>query len=164
MSRFLSTSPAIYLASPLGFVPYGRDFARALVSRVQARGLVALDPWASPEGAELGALVVDGASFIEIADANRRVGEANLNMIEGCDAVFACLDGTSVDDGTASEIGYAAGIGRVVVGFRTDVRITGDNAATPVNLQVAYFIERSGGAIFTGVDEALDHLETLLRE
>lgn len=159
----MSTPRAIYLASPLGFVPYGRDYLNHLASRIEDRGFVVLDPWGSPEGAELAALVADGASVLEVAKANHQVGAANLAMIEQCDAVLACLDGTNVDDGTASEIGYGAGIGRIVVGFRSDFRITGDNAATPVNLQVAYFIERSGGAIFSDVDGALDHLVSLVR-
>ena len=55
------------------------------------------------------------------------------------------------------EIGYAAAIGTVVVGYRTDWRRAGDNEAAVVNLQLVYFIEASGGTIVTGdptVDDA----------
>jgi nucleoside 2-deoxyribosyltransferase len=157
-----STPPSIYLASPLGFTPYGALYDRELVKLVTKLGCVALDPWTSPEGTELGRLVTHGANTTLLHEANIRAGAANLAMIRSCDAILACLDGTNVDDGTASEIGFGAGIGRVVAGYRTDLRVSGDNQGTPINLQVAYFISDSGGAIFDGPEKALIHLISVL--
>lgn len=153
-----SSRPAIYLASPLGFVTYTRPYAAELADLVRQAGAEPLDPWSTGAGAELARLIENGASESEVAIANRRVGEANCSMIERSDAVLACLDGIAVDDGTAAEIGYAVGIGRTVAGFRLDLRITGDNRATAVNLQIAYLIERSGGAIFLTPEAGLAHL------
>ena len=65
------------------------------------------------------------------------------------------LDGTDVDSGTASEIGFAFALGMPIVGFRTDLRATGDNEAAVVNLQVEYFIRASGGTIVTSLDAAV---------
>jgi nucleoside 2-deoxyribosyltransferase len=65
------------------------------------------------------------------------------------------LDGVDVDSGTAAEVGYAVALGKPVVGLREDLRPGGENAATPVNLQVAHFIAVSGGAVCSTVDDAV---------
>jgi nucleoside 2-deoxyribosyltransferase len=69
--------------------------------------------------------------------------------------VLAILDGHDVDSGTAAEIGYAAALARPIVGLRTDLRVTGDNEATLVNLQVEWFIVESGGVLTTALDQAI---------
>ncbi len=148
----------IYLASPLGFTPYTARYAREVEELVRSHGLIPLDPWSAPEGAALGAAIAAGAPLKEIAEHNRRVGAANLALIEESRAVLACCDGIAVDDGTASEIGYAAGIGRLVVGYRTDVRTSGDNIAAPLNLQILHLIEMSGGLLTTTVEHAIEEL------
>ncbi len=151
-------SISIYLASPLGFTPYGNRYAREVVELTTQKGMIPLDPWSSIEGAELGRLIDEGAGTEDLERANEIVGAANLLLIDACDGILACLDGTSVDDGTAAEIGYGVGIGRVVVGYRTDLRASGDNAATLVNLQITHLITRSGGAIYSSPQAGLDHL------
>ncbi len=148
----------VYLASPLGFLPYTRGFQSELVSLLTRAGATVLDPWDTDEGQVLGELCARGAAQHEIAEANLRVGEANIAMIQRCDGLLACLDGTSVDDGTASEIGYAVGLGRVACGFRLDPRMSGDNQATMVNLQIAALIGSSGGAIFPTPELAIADL------
>jgi nucleoside 2-deoxyribosyltransferase len=72
--------------------------------------------------------------------------------------VFAVLDGPDVDSGTAAEIGYAAALGRPVVGWRSDIRTAGDNEAALVNLQIEWFIEESGGRVVTRLDDAVQAL------
>ena len=76
-------------------------------------------------------------------------------MIRDAAGVLAILDGEDVDSGTAAEIGYAAALPRPVVGVRTDLRTTGDNEATLVNLQVEWFIIDSGGRLTTSLDDAI---------
>ena len=74
------------------------------------------------------------------------------------------LDGTDVDSGTAAEIGYAAALHKPVVGLRLDLRVTGDNEATIVNLQIEWFIRESGGRLLdTNVDDAIAALTKVLR-
>jgi len=43
--------------------------------------------------------------------------------IRGSEVVVACLDGPDPDSGTSWEVGYAVGIGKPVVAFRTDDRL-----------------------------------------
>jgi nucleoside 2-deoxyribosyltransferase len=66
--------------------------------------------------------------------------------------VLAILDGVDVDSGTASEIGYACARGKLIVGYRGDLRLSGDNLDSRVNIQVEYFIRDSGGEVFASVD------------
>lgn len=75
--------------------------------------------------------------------------------------MLALLDGPDVDSGTAAEVGYAST--RIpVVGLRTDIRPAGDNEGVTVNLQVEYFIERSGGAVYRDLAQAVDALVRLV--
>ena len=62
------------------------------------------------------------------------VGERSRKMIESSDGVLAVLDGTDVDSGTASEIGYAFALGKKILGYRGDFRLMGDNPGSTVNL------------------------------
>ena len=91
----------------------------------------------------------------DCADINRLVGQRNAELIRSVAGVLAILDGDDVDSGTAAEIGYAAALSRPVVGLRSDLRISGDNEATLVNLQVEWFVLESGGSLVTTLDDAL---------
>jgi nucleoside 2-deoxyribosyltransferase len=86
---------------------------------------------------------------------NRRMGAANAASIEVADALLAILDGVDVDSGTAAEVGFAAALGKPIVGVRLDVRQSGDNEGTLVNLQVEHFIRASGGEVLVSVLEAI---------
>ena len=122
-----------------------------MLPALAAAGLEVLDPWLlTPE--------VDAALSrrarrsptapsrrTSLAEVDRRIGEANADLIRDADGMLAVLDGTDVDSGTAAEIGFASALGKVVVGLRTDLRRAGDNDGAIVNLQVEYFIRATGG-------------------
>ena len=150
--------PEIYIASPLGFTDAGRLYAdTVLLPAVRAAGLDPLDPWdVAPEILRVFALERgDPEREQRLADTNRLVGRRNAELIRRAAGVLAILDGEDVDSGTAAEIGYAAALGRPIVGLRTDLRPSGDNEATLVNLQVEWFIVESGGALTTTLDQAI---------
>jgi nucleoside 2-deoxyribosyltransferase len=162
--------PKVYVASPLGFTPAGRRWSEdELLPALLAAGLEPLDPWLlTPEvDAALAAALVlaDGPGRrTSLAEVDRRIGEANALLIREADGVLAVLDGTDVDSGTASEIGFASALGKVVVGLRTDVRLAGDNEGAIVNLQVEYFVRATGGPIVTDLGEAVGALAALLQK
>lgn len=150
----------VYVASPLGFSePTASFYTQVLLPVLRTAGIEPLDPWAGSAGIEQ-ALAIDDLSLrlTALKGANHDLGAANARMIEEADAVLAVLDGVDIDSGTAAEIGWAAAIGRPVVGWRSDFRRAGDNEAAVVNLQVEYFIERSGGRI----ERSLDHVVAAL--
>jgi nucleoside 2-deoxyribosyltransferase len=148
----------IYIASPLGFTDAGRLYSTTvLLPAVRAAGFEPLDPWTvSADIERVFALDRDDPERAQLLGAtNRLVGRRNAEMIRSAAGVLAILDGDDVDSGTAAEIGYAAALPRPIVGLRTDLRTTGDNEATLVNLQVEWFVIDSGGRLTTSLDDAL---------
>lgn len=147
---------SIYLASPLGFAASTRPFMDDLVHALREHVTV-VNPWDDQrfagEFAQLEHVDSVKDRCARLNEINRELGRANAASIDRVDGVFAVLDGVDVDSGTAAEIGYAFARGKVVNGLRTDFRLAGDNPGSIVNLQVQYFIETSGGAVVTDVDD-----------
>jgi nucleoside 2-deoxyribosyltransferase len=155
----------IYVAGPLGFSEAGRAFYNdSLLPRLTGLGHDVLDPWKLTDQAKIDA-VMKLAYGAEKRDAWRRlnveIGGNNASAIDRCDAVFAILDGVDVDSGTASEIGYAFGRGKPILGYRGDFRLSADNEGSTVNLQVEFFIRKSGGTIITTLARLPDALAAL---
>jgi nucleoside 2-deoxyribosyltransferase len=148
---------AVYLAGPLGFSPATRLYHDTVLRpAVEQTGWVVLDPWdADPDEAKVWAAERGSPSRVGLDQLVRRVAARNAEMIERAEAVLAVLDGTDVDSGTASEIGYAAAKGKRVVGLRLDTRLTGDCEVVSVNLQVEYFIKLNGGVITRSLGDAI---------
>lgn len=62
--------------------------------------------------------------------ARQLVFEADVNAIRRCDCVVAVLDGRTVDEGVAFELGFAGALGKLCLGLKTDDRTllaSGDN-------------------------------------
>lgn len=156
--------PTVYVAGPLGFTEASRLFyGDVLLPSLRNSGFEILDPWAGGAAIEAAVAIPDHDERVAaLRRANDAVGRANAEMIEASDGVFAVLDGTDVDSGTAAEVGYAAALGRPIVGWRSDLRRAGDNEGAFVNLQVEHFIERTGGRIAATLDDALAALAALL--
>jgi nucleoside 2-deoxyribosyltransferase len=141
----------IYLAGPLGFSEAGRDFHyRVLIPELERAGHEVLDPWTLTDPGMVEA-VLNLPFGLERRAAwrglNPEIGRNNHAALDRCEAVVAVLDGVDVDSGTAAEIGYAFAKGKPIVGYRSDMRLSADNEALMVNLQVEYFIRASGGDI-----------------
>jgi nucleoside 2-deoxyribosyltransferase len=146
----------VYLASPLGFSPELKSYRDKIKRRLYELGCTVLDPW-DPKFHNVikkAKAVQDWpaqiAAFKEIAG---QIGRANEDMIRSCDVVLGVLDGPELDSGTVSEIGFAAGLGKRCYGLRTDFRNSGDFDGIPINLQVLYWIEASGGSLFKRINE-----------
>jgi nucleoside 2-deoxyribosyltransferase len=147
-----------YLASPLGFAASTQAFMAELVAAL-GEVVEVENPW-DLGGPELGADFAAAnalAGYDERAAAlhaiDMRIGAQNEAAIRRSDLVVAVLDGVDVDSGTASEIGFAYGLGKRCHGLRTDLRLAGDNLGAIVNLQVQYWIEASGGRVFARVED-----------
>lgn len=147
----------IYLASPLGFSEPGRHFmTTVLIPALVAAGVDVLDPWSLTDPATAIAL-----NDRPLSDAKRQawyehngvIAAANESALRTADGVFAVLDGAEIDSGTSSEIGFAAALGKPVIAYRSDFRMSGDNIGALVNLQVEFFVRRSGGLFIQTVAE-----------
>lgn len=146
----------VYLASPLGFSPELKSYRDRIKARLKEIGCVIFDPWDQA----FGAMVTEAKSITHwedrvtaLAKVASEVGRMNEHGIRSSDATLGVLDGTEIDSGTASEIGFAAGLGKRCYGLRTDFRDLGDFEGLPINLQVLYFIESSGGRLFRRIDD-----------
>ena len=155
---------SIYLAGNLGFSESGRDFMYdKLMPAIKRAGYDVLDPW------KYGEQLIN--PILELPDchpkkagrfrrANIIIGAQNEKLIRHSDGVIAVLDGPDVDSGTAAEIGFAYGIKKKTIGYRSDFRLSSENIAAKINLQVEYFIERNGGKIVRSLGELEKTLET----
>jgi nucleoside 2-deoxyribosyltransferase len=155
----------IYLAGPLGFSEVGRDFHDGrLIPELERAGHAVLDPWKLTDPARITA-ALGLASRLARREAwqalNPEIGRNNHAALDACEAVVAVLDGVDVDSGTAAEIGYAFARGKPIVGYRGDWRLSAENEALTVNLQVEYFIRASGGDIVPTLARLADALAAL---
>jgi nucleoside 2-deoxyribosyltransferase len=147
----------LYVASPFGFTEAGRFFYRTeFLPALRKAQIELIDPW-TEEMTES----ATSCSMNEVSsgERNRLIAQNNVRGIDRCDAMLAVLDGTDVDSGTAAEIGYAFGKGKVIIGYRSDFRRAGENDATAINLQVAFFISESGGCIASTLNEVVSAIK-----
>jgi len=161
------TAKKIYIASPFGFSESGRKFYyEQLIPLLVNKGFKVIDPWLLTPENEI--KKIDNMDYgpekkSAWAEMNMKIGEQNRAAIDSSDGMLAILDGVDVDSGTASEIGYAYGAGKLIVGYRSDFRLSSDNEGSKVNLQVEYFIRKSGGDIVTSIDN-FDRILKLLED
>ena len=136
----------IYLAGSI-FTPYERAFLDDCATRLRAEGFDVFVPHERKDlvGVDVTAEAVFAADAGGVVDA---------------DAVLAVLDGPSVDDGTACEIGLFYGLKQRdpersgVVGLLTDLR--GERRGEfAINLFVRGCIDASGGAVVHSLDDAI---------
>ncbi len=101
--------PRIYLAGPDVFRPDAAEHGRRLVALCAECGFEGVFPLAQ----QLPDLPTP-------QDVARHIYRANIAHIAACDAVAANLDffrGAEPDSGTCFEVGYAAALGKPVVGY-----------------------------------------------
>jgi nucleoside 2-deoxyribosyltransferase len=157
----------IYVAGPLGFSESGRAFhENGVIAEIRRLGHIPLDPWELTDKSK-----IDAVQKLPYGEARREawralngeIGANNAAAIRQCDLVFAVLDGVDVDSGTAAEIGYAFGLKKPILGYRSDFRLSADNDGARVNLQVEYFILESGGTIIDKIGDMEAALIKMLR-
>src|SRR5882757_4245551 len=96
----------IYFAAPL-FNEMERRFNREIVEVLEPFCEVFLP---QRDGGLLMRFVKEGATLDE---AEARVFERDIEAMREADAIVAILDGASVDEGVAFEIGYMFGLGKI---------------------------------------------------
>lgn len=107
--------PLIYLAAPL-FSLAEREFNVRLALILEQEYSVFLP---QRDGELLVELISRG---IDQLAAKRRVFENDLAAIRRCDIVVAVLDGRTIDEGVAFELGVAFALKKRCIGLQTDPR------------------------------------------
>lgn len=131
----------IYLAAPL-FNDCEREFNARLAGLLQRFGPVFLP---QRDGKLIIELVRNGMG---VREARRRVFDADIDAIHRARCIVAVLDGRTIDEGVAFELGYGRALGKTCFGLKTDDRAllaSGDNP----------MIEGALDAIFHSVDDLL---------
>lgn len=105
-----------------------------------------LDPWS-----------VDVRHILSAKPAERpslwlNLGERHLDAVAGADLVVAVLDQEPPDNGTVVEVAWAAAHNIPVVGYRNDLRASGEEGL-PYNLMIGAAIRRSGGTEVSNLKE-----------
>lgn len=156
-----------YVASPLGFSEAGKYFYyETLIPMIASVGFRVLDPWVLTDSALIRSAIdtPEGpAQKKRWVEVNKIIGRNNDEAIKRSAIVVAVLDGSDVDSGTAAEIGAAATLGKLVIGYRNDLRQSADNVGAIVNLQVEYYIRKNGGDIVTTLTDLQKTLHTAHR-
>ncbi len=134
--------PRCYVASPLGFTESGRDWYASTLLPLLARYFEIVDPWALVTQASIEEARASG----ELREYWLGVGRRNFDAIDSCRYVVAVLDGDPPDIGTVAEVAWAAARGKRVIGYRSDIRQSGEEAME-TNLMIPAAIELSGGRI-----------------
>ena len=157
----------LYLANPLGFSEAGRYFKdNQLKPGLERLGFEVVDPWVLTDQNEINK-VLSLPSGPERQNAwrvlNTRIGLRNQSEIDHADILVAVLDGVDIDSGTAAEIGYAFAKNKMIMGYRGDFRLSADNEGATVNLQVEFFIEKSGGRIVSTLPALYEALQPAVK-
>jgi len=140
----------IYLAGPM-FTPYERTFLADCAERLRSEGFEVFVPH------EQGLSGRDATA--------EKIFAVDAAGVESADAVLAVLDGPSIDDGTACEIGLFHGLKQRdperqgVVGLLTDLRAERQGKFA-LNLFVRGCIEAGGGSVVDSFDDALTILDS----
>jgi hypothetical protein len=147
----------VYIASALGFSESGRYFYHgALIPLLKSLGHTVLDPWTLTDRNIIDAAMATppGPSRTEAwRSVNDQIGAHNLSAIDRAELLLAVVDGSDVDSGTASEIGYAFARRKRIIAYRSDFRLAADNEGALINVQVDYFIRASGGVFISRLDQ-----------
>jgi nucleoside 2-deoxyribosyltransferase len=138
----VSRKPRAYLAAPL-FNEMERSF-NANIELMLAPFIDVFLP--QRDGGLLTKLVADGMA---LNLAKKYVFKKDVDAIASSDIIIAVLDGRTVDEGVAFELGYGYALGKLCIGLKTDDRTllsTGDNP----------MITESCHRILTSVDELVN--------
>ena len=101
----------IYIAGPEVFLESAREYGELLKQKCLSAGFKGLFPLDNE---------VQGETREELA---KNIKAGNIELIKSCDIVIANLSpfrGPEPDSGTVWEVGFAQGLGKVVIGYCTD--------------------------------------------
>jgi hypothetical protein len=103
----------VYLASPYGFTDAGREFMRnTMIPGIKQVVSLILNPWDSFDSASQEVEKINSLNDFRkqkelLRELNKKIGLENENSIKRSQIIIAILDGSDVDSGVASELGYA---------------------------------------------------------
>ena len=150
MRQHETRRPLVYLAAPL-FSEAELSY-NLLLTGILERYVDVYLP--QRDGGKLVDLVAKG---VDIEVAYKSIFERDVEALKDADVLFLLMDGRSIDEGAAFELGYAAALKKTCVGLQTDPRRLlplGNNPMIQVPLQL----------VFRGTDEVAQWVEKLFNQ
>jgi nucleoside 2-deoxyribosyltransferase len=105
----------LYFAAPL-FSHAERQFNSILASELSA----VFDVYLPQEGGGLASEMIKQG--VRPATAFKTVYNLDVIEVRKCDVLLIILDGRTIDEGAAFELGYASALGKLCIGLQTDPR------------------------------------------
>jgi hypothetical protein len=94
---------------------------------------------------------------IELKTATHRVFLEDISAIKRCDLLLIILDGRSIDEGAAFELGFAYAYGKICFGIQTDTRrLFSDQNNPMIDCPIRY--------IFKNVEDLVNWASNLILE
>ena len=115
MGLLEDTRPLVYFAAPL-FSEAELAYNLELTAILEIHGDVFLPQRDGGKVVDLVALGVDRHA------AFKSIYERDIEALKNADVLFLLLDGRSIDEGAAFELGFAVALGKQCVGLQTDSR------------------------------------------
>ena len=143
----MSSANSCYIASPL-FSAAEKEFNQVLATAIEENMRVFLP---QRDGALLTELLGKG---VHPDAAGRQIAADDLRAIRTSSAVVAVLDGQTIDEGVAFEVGFAHALGIPCIGLITDPRRTTLGFVNPM-------VSFARHATVTSKDELLDILHAV---
>lgn len=148
MERFDHDRPLVYVAGPL-FSEAELAFNMALAKRVE----VSLDVYLPQrDGGKVVDLIARG---LDKRAAYKSIFERDIHALDAATAVIIVMDGRTIDEGAAFELGYAYAHSKQCFGLQTDPRRLlpmGNNPMIEIPLK----------NIFAGIEEAGDWADSFI--
>jgi nucleoside 2-deoxyribosyltransferase len=143
-----------YIASPDGFAESTQLWYEVALLPMLRRYVIPLDPW------EADVSHIQAAPPAEKPELWLGLGDHHLETIrDRAKGVIAILDQEPPDDGTVTEVGFAAALNIPVIGYRNDVRMNGRDGL-PYNPMIGAAIRHSGGVAVANLLELEAELQT----
>jgi nucleoside 2-deoxyribosyltransferase len=132
----------VFLAAPL-FSEAERDFNSKVAKRLRDEGF---QVWLAQESP----FTHEGTS-----KEKKKIYEEDISALKTCDVLVAVLDGVEVDSGVAFEMGYAASLGKPMIGLKTDHRTF--SKMEDVNLMLEVPLTK----LCSGIDDVITELKSI---
>lgn len=153
-----SHRPSCYVANPYGFAEGTKHWYDTVLLPMLSNYVEVLDPWSVDVSAILEASPEDRPhKWLDLGDYHYRTIKHQSQLL------IALLDQEPPDNGTVCEVVWAAAHGIPVIGYRNDLRTSGEEGL-PFNLMVGAAIRISGGIRVSSIAELEAQLPNFLRD
>lgn len=127
--------PYVYIAAPL-FTLDERNRNESIAKQLRVMSFDVFLP--QVDGLLLHDLVLSG---IPLRTAEKSVYDADISAMERADIIIAILDGATIDDGVAYELGFCGALKKTCIALQTDIRRqlpTGNNPMIECGCEVIF--------------------------